>query len=596
MLANSGNRFRALGRRQGRPASCATGGVHDTAVPGEARRRGPVRAWQDVILPVLLCLAGLAAASPSSAQTQDAGPPTVATKDGVVQGFRADGVAKFLGIPYGKPPAGALRWMPPVAREPWSGVRKATAYAPICAQSITFGLFAGPPNNNEDCLYLNVFTPTLTSSARLPVIVWIHGGGNVNGGTPGYDGSKLAVRGGTVVVSMAYRLNAMGWFAHPALDREGHPFGNYGVLDQQLALKWVQDNIARFGGDKNNVTVAGESSGALNAGLNVLSPMSAGLLHRAICQSLCPAPFLPAGPTTPLATAEARGVAFAIKAGCGAGTDAATARCLRNLSAADVEKVAVQGVFTNGQGIVDGQIVPILPMKAFATGRFNHMPIMNGNTLDEELLFLAIGMYSSNPDNALRKAPTAEQYLKYVRTTFGSPPYPAGTADAILARYPLSAYATPALALNRVGTDSAICGQRILDKILAPQVPVYTYEFADRTAPFYFPDMPGFAPLAYHTADIQYLFPGWHGGPDGVPHMLDAKQTALSDYLVGAWTKFARTGNPNGSGDTPWPRYTTKPSAPAWLIQNHVLSTMTDEQYAKARNCDLWEPLANYLG
>ena len=173
--------------------------------------------------------------------------PVIETKEGPVQGFTSNGVTEFLGVPYAEPPVGNLRWQPPKDHAPWTNVRKATEFAPICALTTTLGVFSGPQNNNEDCLYLNVFTPDLNSSARLPVIVWIHGGGNIDGETPGYDGSKLASQGKTVVVTLAYRLNLMGFLAHPALDTEGHPFGNYGILDQQAVLKWVERNIARFG-------------------------------------------------------------------------------------------------------------------------------------------------------------------------------------------------------------------------------------------------------------------------------------------------------------------------------------------------------------
>jgi para-nitrobenzyl esterase len=175
----------------------------------------------------------------------------------------------------------------------WANVLKATEFAPICAFVTTLGVFSGPPNNNEDCLYLNVFTPNLDPSARLPVIVWIHGGGNIDGETPGYDGSKLAADGKTVVVTIEYRLNLMGFLAHPALDGEGHPFGNYGILDQQAVFKWVARNIAGFGGDKDNVTVGGQSAGAVDTGVHMVSPLAAGLFHRGICQSFCSAFTLP---------------------------------------------------------------------------------------------------------------------------------------------------------------------------------------------------------------------------------------------------------------------------------------------------------------
>src|SRR6516225_9573098 len=515
--------------------------------------------------------------------------PVIQTKEGPVQGFISDGVTRFLGIPYAEPPVGSLRWQPPKDRAPWTNVLKATEFAPICALITTLGVFSGAPNNNEDCLYLNVFTPDLNPSARLPVIVWIHGGGNVDGETPGYDGSKLASQGKTVVVTMAYRLNLMGFLAHPALDNEGHLFGNYGILDQQAVLKWVERNIARFGGDKDNVTVGGQSAGAVDTALHMVSPLAAGLFHRGICQSSCPAFTLPTK-----AAAEATGVAFAVAAGCGSGLGQDVAQCLRRLTAAQVEELAgtssTRGKFISGRGLVDGQIIPDQPLVLFTKGQFNHVPVMNGNTADETNFGLAITEYFSNTDNALRTPPSAEQYLNYLNTTYAPPVYPDGTAARVLAVYPLSAFKSPQLAWDRVGTDSGICNQRRLDKILAPQIPLYAYEFADTTAPFYFPNMPGMEALAYHTADIQYLFPLWHGGPLGIPYPLNRQQTALSDQLVSAWTNFAQTGNPNGSGNNPWPRYTASAETPVWLIQDLPgLSTLTDAQYSTLRHCDFWD-------
>ena len=526
--------------------------------------------------------------------------PIVTTKEGPVQGFIKNGVAEFLGIPIRRAANRRSALAPSQAaraldhRSKGDGLR-----ADLRAKQSVRGVRGTSEQQRglplPQCLYAK---REPCGDEKLPVIVWIHGGGNTDGETPGYDGSKLAAQGHTVVVSMEYRLNVFGWLSHPALDNEGHLFGNYGVLDQQLVLKWVKRNIAQFGGDKNNVTVGGQSSGALNAALSMVSPLAKGLLDRVICQSYCPAALLPGGYSTPLATAEARGIAFAVAAGCGSGTDAATAKCMRSLTAAQAE--ALKGNFTAGQGVVDGQIVPMQPITAFTTGNFNHVPLINGDVEDEENFFLAITEYSSNTDNALRTPPTAAQYLAYVNNTFGASAYPAGTPARILARYPLSAYATPQLAWDRVGTDSSICGQRILDKILASQIPVYTYEFDDQTAPFYFPKMPGLLSLAYHTSDIQYLFPLWSGGPSppSIVHSLNRKQTDLSDQLVAAWTNFAWTGNPNGLGNYPWPRYTNSAVKPAWLIQNSpAMSTMTDTQYGALRNCDLWDsvvpPLPN---
>jgi para-nitrobenzyl esterase len=536
-----------------------------------------------------LCASWPAMTAAQDQKTEKKPGPIVQTKEGPVQGFISNGVTTFLGIPYAEPPVGDLRWRPPKDHAPWTDVLKATEFGPICALVTTLGVFSGPPNNNEDCLYLNVFTPDLDASAKLPVVVWIHGGGNVDGETPGYDGSKLASQGRTVVVTMEYRLNLMGFLAHPALDSEGHPFGNYGILDQQAVLKWVARNIATFGGDKDNVAVGGQSAGAVDTGHHMLSPLSAGLFQRAICQSFCLGFTLPTK-----AEAEAKGVAFAEAAGCGAGTGPDVAQCLRNLPSAKIEELAgtvsTQGKFISGRGVVDGQILPDQPLTLFANGRFNHVPLMNGNTADEANFGLAITEYFSSTENAHRTPPTADQYLNYVNTTYAPPAYPEGTAAKVLAAYPVGAFKTPQLAWDRVGTDSGICNQRRLDKILASQIPVYAYEFADATAPFFFPDMPGMEALAYHTADIQYVFPLWRGGPLGIPHPLNPQQTKLSDQIVSAWANFARTGNPNGSGNTPWPRYTVAADAPAWLIQDlPTSSTLTDAQYVALRHCDFWD-------
>ncbi|WP_370205109.1 carboxylesterase/lipase family protein [Bradyrhizobium diazoefficiens] len=517
----------------------------------------------------------------------------VETKEGRIQGFISSGVTKFLGIPYAEPPVGNLRWLPPRDRTPWTGVLEATEFAPICAQTTTLGVFAGPRNNNEDCLYLNVFTPDLKPAAPLPVIVYIHGGGNYAGGTPGYDGSKLASQGKVIVVTLAYRLNLMGFLAHPALDTEGHLFANYGVLDQQAALKWVQRNIGRFGGDKNNVTLGGQSSGAIDTMINLVSPLAAGLFHRAICQSLCPATY----PLVTKAAAETIGIAFAEAAGCGSGTGPDTAECLRNLPAAKVEELAgtasATSKFTTSGIIVDGQIIPDRPIALFKSGQFNRVPLMNGGTKDEVNFNLAVTEYWTNTENGLRTPPTAEQYLNYVNTVHVPPAY-SGAAAKVLALYPLSAFKSPQLAWGRVATDSRLCTSlRAMNKILAPHIPVYAYEFADRTAPSYSPDMPGMELQAYHTSDIQYLFPLWHGGPSGIQRPLSSQQTKLSDQIVSAWAKFARTGNPNGSGNSPWPRYTTGAEAPAWLIQDlSDLSRLTDAQFSALHHCDFWDAVS----
>ncbi|VFU10535.1 carboxylesterase/lipase family protein [Methylocella tundrae] len=532
-------------------------------------------------------------------QADAAGKLRVETKEGPVKGFLNNGVAEFLGIPYAAPPIGNLRWRPPQKHERWTNVLHATAYGPSCAQIYELGLFAGPANNNEDCLYINVFTPDVDPAGKekLPVMFWSYGGAAVDGESNDYDGSKLARDGHTVVVTFNYRQNLFGFLAHPALDHEGHLFANYGILDNQFALKWVKRNIEKFGGDPNNVTVFGQSAGARNTGSEVLSPLAKGLFNRAIFESGA----IPI--ETPLSIAEAKGTAFAVAAGCGSLSDAATAKCLRSLSAARVESFAGTTTSSNGAYlaglITDGQILPLPAIDQYLSGNFNHVPIINGNAENEGNFFIVLTEYFESPRAPLTEA----QFVAYVNSVYsgnagpgGSPPaYPPGTVAAVLAQYPLSAYPSPQLQWGALETDANYsCISRHMDQILASQVPLYTYEFRDQTAPFYYPPMPGFASLAYHTSDIQYYWPLYHGG-QGTPHPLNSKQEELSDQLVTAWTNFAWTGNPNGQGNKPWPRY----KAPNGLflaedIKPAGLSTFTADQFSAEHHCDFWDKLLVY--
>ena len=530
-----------------------------------------------------------AAAIAAPAQAKPAADTKVNTKQGTVKGFLKNGVAEFLGIPYAAPPVGSLRWRPPHEPASWTGVRDATKFGGICLQVTTLGPFAGPANDNEDCLYLNVYSPDVHAGPdeKLPVILWIHGGGNVDGGSNDYDGSKLATQGHTVVVTINYRLGLLGFMSHPAIDAEGHLFSNYGILDQQAALRWVRDNIGNFGGDKNNVTLGGQSAGCVDTESNVMSPLAKGLFHRAIFQSVVLEP-------TPLATAELHGAAFAVAAGCGSGTDATTAACMRKLTAAQIFTLSgtpsTEAPYET-QITIDGTVLPDRFTALIENGQFNHMPVMSGTTEDEQNFSLGITEYFKSP-----QVPASSTDYNNRISAFGTnTSYPPGTQAQAAALYPLSNYSTPQLALDAIGTDSTACAQRHTNQLLAPQVPVYAYEFDDETAPSYFPVMPGFQALAYHTSDIQYLFPLWHGGPDGIEHPLNSLQEELSDQLVAAWTNFAWTGNPNGQGNSPWPRFRDKPNKPGVLSENIPnLSTYTDAQFSAKHNCIFWDSIQNY--
>jgi para-nitrobenzyl esterase len=211
------------------------------------------------------------------------------------------------------------------------------------------------------------------------------------------------------------------------------------------------------------------------------------------------------------------------------------------------------------------------------------MPVMSGTVHDEYNFVIAIDEYFESP----RVPVTATQYEDSVKAQFGA------KADKVLAEYPVASYPTAQLAWDAEGTDSLVCPQYEENKVLSPQVPVYAYEFNDQNIPSYFPKMPGFQPLAYHTGDIQFLFPLWHGGPLGIPHKLNAQQRTLSDELVAAWANFAWTGNPNGEGNSPWPQYIARSTQPSYYLSENVpeLTTMTADEFASEHKCSFWKSL-----
>jgi len=554
----------------------------------------------------LLCgLIGSVQAKPKA----DGAPDFVisGSTDGPVLGLRENGVTKFLGIPYAKPPVGALRWMPPQPVAKWTGVRRAYKFGPTCAQVTTLGPFAGPPNSNEDCLYLNVFTQD--TKAKLPVLVWIHGGGYFDGASNDYDPTKLVTKGKLVVVTLNYRLNLFGFMAHPALDAEGHAVGNYGLMDMQAALKWVQRNITAFGGDPGNVTLGGQSAGAGASAANVFSPGAKGLFHRAIFQSGGYTPFVPKS------VAQEKGKKFAAAAGCTSGD---IAKCLRALPAAKIAALAgtaseTSPLITNP--MVDGTVIPEQEIDLIRSGKFNQVPIMMGTTRDEGNFNAGILQYFKKDRAALNEA----DYRGYLQRTYGGnagaggtpPAYAKDTIDKVMAQYPVSK-AGAQMAWDSAHSDMLACRGQYTAEAFSANVPVYMYLFDDRTAQTYFPKMPGFQPLAYHTADIPYVFTGYHGGPNGLPFKLTPAQSQLSDSMVTAWANFARSGNPNRreaaqgrarqrlewpepEADAPWPRWKKGADSKAYFLQKYGWKTVeTNAQFAAAHNCSFWNTLLLY--
>jgi para-nitrobenzyl esterase len=462
---------------------------------------------------------------------------------------------------------GQLRWRAPQPPASWRGVRDATQYAPSCPQKLN--LFQPPGPQSEDCLYLNVSTPTLHPYANRPVLVWIHGGGLTQDGALNYDATKLAAQG-AVVVTINYRLGALGFLAHPALaDRPGGSAGNYGLMDQQAALRWVRHNIEAFGGDPDNVTIAGQSAGGLSVLAHLVSPGSRGLFQRAIIQS---GAF--ALKQVSLADAEAFGTQYAASAKVGCASQ--TAACLRSKPAQ-----ALVDAFPDAAipGVVDGKVLQESIGAALAGGRFARVPVINGVNQDEELIFvLGLGVAVSNGSFVGAPPPTPETYETELSTVLGVSP--ARAAD-IAALYPLAAYpaAFPQFALSAVMSDSQFaCPALQIDRWTSRKVPTYAYEFDDGTAPPIFTGP--FPPVATHSSEIQYLF----DQPNAkYAQPLDATQEALAGKMRAAWTRFAAKGDPGSSG-VPWPSFNTT----AAVLSFASPQPQVDAGFATRHHCGFW--------
>ena len=510
------------------------------------------------------CVAGLLALGAPAAAAPDSHPGDLVHTDlGPVRGAVHEDFRLFQGIPFAAPPVGQLRWRPPQPAQPWREPLDATAPRSACAQLPT--VYGTPGSVAEDCLYLNVTTP-LRSHPRRPVMVWIHGGGYTNGSGAFYDASKLAVEGDVVVVTINYRLGPLGFLALAGLSGEnpGVQSGNYGIEDQQAALRWVRRNAAAFGGDPGNVTIFGESAGSGSVCAHLVSPTAAGLFHRAIGQSYSCAARVATGPA-----AESAGATFAGRFGC---TDPATAAaCLRGKPIADL-----LAAWPGGGPVVGGRELPLQPPDALRQNRFHHVPLLLGNNLDEMRLFISLRF------DFVGQPVTAAQYPQLIRATYGA------AADQILARYPLANYPTPTIAFSTVqtdfGTPLSTCLHLTSYRLASTRplaVPVHAYQFVDRTAPPLV-DVPNFDEGAEHAAELNFLFPNLFGAP------LTPAQQALSTAMVRYWTNFARTGDPNGRDVPAWHRFRSSDDVLALGLGPNGIRPSDP---AKASNCDFWASL-----
>lgn len=516
-----------------------------------------------------LALIGLTAGNASAAGKVPArlSPLVVQTDNGAVRGMFSGDAREFLGIPYAAPPVGALRWRPPQPAAPWQGVRDATHFGNVCAQNGNIGTGVLNTSTAEDCLYLNVYTPRAPRGQQLPVMVWIHGGGFTGGAASIYDASVLAPKGNAVVVTINYRLNAFGFLALPSLDSENadNSSGDFGLQDQQAALRWVQRNASAFGGNPHNVTIFGESAGGVSVCMNMASPTAAGLFRHAIAESGCvfPAPSKQA--------AQQQGTALATSLGCADPSTAAA--CMRAKPVSDILKAETGQSWSPDTG---GVTLPLDPQTAFAAGRYNHVPLLNGTNHDEGRFFVALGFdLAGHPI-------TAAQYPALVAGLVG-----ASAAPAVLAHYPLSAFPSPDLAYAQILTDSRFSCPALLADSLAAGSGIYAYEFSDPNPPNDFGITFTFPLGAAHSTELQYVFqkvPVLGTDPPFTP-----QQLALSNQMIGYWSRFAATGTPNAifGGASHWPRFILDRQQIQELVPA-ATAPVSASTFAVAHQCAFW--------
>jgi para-nitrobenzyl esterase len=569
---------------------------------------------QSLVIPcALACLCLCACSSSSSNSTsggqeggaQDGAIATgldVMTDKGMVHGSSSKGVRAFLGIPFADTTAGANRWKAPQPAKAWTSPLSATKLGPICPQ-INPSTMAYDATGDENCLTVNVWTPDPAPAKPLPVMVWLFGGAYTfgSGGAAPYDGYHLVPKGDVVVVSMNYRVGPLGFMAHKGLAAQDpmHTTGNYGLLDQQAAFKWVQTNIGAFGGDKSNVTLFGESAGANSLCFHMLAPSSRGLFAKAIIESgLCLTPVLN------VTDAEAEGDRFATAMGCTSTDPAAALACLVALPAKSITNgpatpAAQQpgGFFYQDTSmsltfkpIEDGVFLTGQPAKLFSGNMEAPVPTIQGTNTNEGILFQiqALGPYTP--------VTTSADYIGALTRTFG-----AGPASAIAAQYPVAgadagapaadagatdagtsvvAFGSYNEALTKVTSDAFfVCQARRIERWFAGNgQKTYLYSF---NGPLSGVPIPQLAGQAFHSAELPYVF-GSNYLLGSVPDAGAPLAASMEDY----WTRFATTGDPNGGSDPSWPAYATASDENISLD-----TTITVDAGLEKGSCDFWDDL-----
>jgi para-nitrobenzyl esterase len=452
-------------------------------------------------------------------------PALVKVEQGMIQGAFEDGLSVYKGIPFAAPPVGDLRWRAPQSAAKWEGVKQTTKYAPGPMQG------GNPPSGkSEDCLYLNVWTPAKSLKEKVPVLVWIYGGGFGAGATSEwpYSGEKLAKKG-VVLVSIAYRVGQFGFFAHPELSAENpnHVSGNYGLLDMIAGLTWIKKNIAAFGGDPNKVTIFGESAGGIAVSMLCASPLSEGLFQGAISES--GGSFGPSRQTITYPGENMKRLIYAEKDG-EAYTKSAGVTSIAELRKMDADKLPSRG-FGGSWPIVDGYVIPDDQHNLYEAGKYNDIPILVG--------------YNSDEGASFSPGRTPEEYITGVETRYGK------FANELLKAYPAGSTSVPKSARD-LARDAAFGWQtwswaRLQAK--TGKSKVFYYYFDQH------PDYPETSPRAGygspHGQEVAYVFEHINASnPQNNKTDLD-----LSDAMSTYWTNFAKYGNPNGNGVLNWPAF-----------------------------------------
>lgn len=483
---------------------------------------------------------------------------------GQLRGRQSAGLRLFEGIPYAAPPVGELRWRPPALPGSWSGVRDATSARPSCPQGNgAFEVLGSGIAKSEDCLYLNVSTPRAlpVDGQQLPVLVWIHGGSFTSGSGDTYGAGPLITGGDgdVIVVTINYRLGALGFLAATALD-DGSGSGNYGLLDQQAALRWVQHNIAAFGGDPDRVTLVGESAGASSVCSQLAAPSSRGLFQAVIMQSG------PCAGAVPMARAMSDGDAYAARHGC-SGSDVAA--CLRGLP----DDVLVADPVTDT--VSGGAFLPSGPRAAMRGGAIPQLPILVGANHDE----MALRVYTRY---GLGMPLTAEGY--HDALVAAMPDLTPEQITSVEHRYPVSDYAQPALALTRAWTDRVLSGLIVELVELSRTNPTYVYSFDD-PAPL---GPPSTFPMgAYHASELLGLFSmrdlSWVYSA-----VTSLDQQRLASEMRRYWGRFTIAGSPDPAGLQPIPAYDS--AAPQVMSFRPGGSRLVDN-YAAEHQADFWSTM-----